>query len=102
MSLPANSLVDLSTFEFNFTGQTQHNGNASSSYNNNYVQTRFFPRNSASLIENLEIKINGQSRQNINQYGYFLIFYTIIHAVMMQTVKTELDVMLTPLINPFI
>ena len=38
VSLPANSLVDLSTFEFNFTGQTQHNGNASASYNTNYVQ----------------------------------------------------------------
>jgi hypothetical protein len=24
----------------------------------------------ASLVENLEIKVNGQSRQNINQYGY--------------------------------
>jgi hypothetical protein len=76
VSLPANSLVDLSTFEFNFTGQTQHNGNASASYNNNYVQTRFFPRNTASLIENLEIKINGQSRQNINQYGYL---YNILY-----------------------
>jgi hypothetical protein len=28
------------------------------------------------LIENLEIKINGQSRQNINQYGYI---YNILH-----------------------
>jgi hypothetical protein len=57
VSFPANSLVDLSTFEFNFTGQTQHNGNASASCNNNYVQTRFFPRNTASFIENLEIKL---------------------------------------------
>ena len=35
----------------------------------NIVQKSYFPRNSASLIENLEIKINGQSRQNINQFG---------------------------------
>ena len=31
---------------------------------------RVIQRIRASLIENLEIKINGQSRQNINQYGY--------------------------------
>jgi hypothetical protein len=42
VSLPPNSLVDLSTFEMNFVGATQHRGN-----------------NAASLIENLEIKING-------------------------------------------
>jgi hypothetical protein len=36
----------------------------------------YFPRNTASLIENLEIKINGRSRQNINQYGYI---YNILH-----------------------
>jgi hypothetical protein len=76
VSLPANALIDLSTFELNFTGQTQHGGNGSASYNNNYVQSRFFPRNTASLIENLEIKVNGLSRQNINNYGYlFNILY---------------------------
>ena len=78
VELPPNSLVDLSTFEFNFKGYTQHGGNGSawstttgtSTNINNYVNKRYFPRNTASLIENLEIKINGQSRQNINQYGY--------------------------------
>ena len=83
VSLPPNSLVDLSTFEFNFTGATQHRGNGSSGGGTgtatnvpNYVQKAYFPRNTASLIENLEIKINGQSRQNINQYGYL---YNILH-----------------------
>ena len=100
VSLPANSLVDLSTFEFNFTGQTQHGGNANAAYNNNYVQTRFFPRNTASIIENLEIKINGQSRQNINQYGYL---YNILYDYTCgDDANRELDVMRTPLINPFI
>jgi hypothetical protein len=37
---------------------------------NNYVNKHYFPRNISSLIENLEIKINGQSRSNINQYNY--------------------------------
>ena len=76
-SLPANSLVDLSTLEFNFQGATQHRGNGTTGGGtgtgtncSNVVQKAFFPRNTASLIENLEVKVNGQSRQNINQYGY--------------------------------
>ena len=64
--------------ELNFKGYTQHGGNGStwattagtSTNLTAYVNKRYFPRNTASLIENLEIKINGQSRQNINQYGY--------------------------------
>ena len=76
VSLPPNSLVDLSTFEMNFTGSTQHRGNGAATNCANYVQKAYFPRNTASLIENLEIKINGQSRQNINQYGYI---YNILH-----------------------
>ena len=59
VSLPPNSLVDLSTFEMNFVGTTQHRGNGSASYCANYVQKAYFPRNTASIIENLEIKING-------------------------------------------
>ena len=77
ISLPPNSLVDLSTFEMNFIGATQHRGNGTTGQGTgtstncgNYVQKAYFPRNTASLIENLEIKINGQSRQNINGYGY--------------------------------
>ena len=65
VSLPPNSLVDLSTFEMNFVGATQHRGNNTATNVANYVQKACFPRNTASLIENLEIKINGQSRQNI-------------------------------------
>ena len=78
VALPPSSLVDLSTFELNFKGYTNHGGNgaawattAGTATNTpNYVNKRYFPRNTASLIENLEVKINGQSRQNINQYGY--------------------------------
>ena len=77
ISLPPNSLVDLSTFEMNFLGATQHRGNGTTGLGTgtstncaNYVQKAYFPRNTASLIENLEVKINGQSRQNINGYGY--------------------------------
>ena len=54
VSLPPNSLVDLSTFEMNFVGATQHRGNAAATHVANYVQKAYFPRNTASLIENLE------------------------------------------------
>jgi hypothetical protein len=55
--------VDLSTFELNFTGYTQHGGNgalwattAGTATNTaNFVNKRYFPRNIASLIEKLEI-----------------------------------------------
>ena len=70
VTLPNNCLVDLSTFEFNYTGYTQHAGSAVAAGPTGFAQTRFFPRNTQSIIENLEIKINGQSRQNISQYNY--------------------------------
>ncbi len=59
VSLPPNSLVDLSTFEMNFTGATQHRGNHAATNVANYVQKAYFPRNTASLIENLELRVNG-------------------------------------------
>jgi hypothetical protein len=75
-ALPPNSLVDLATLEWNFTGITQHRGNGAATNISNYVQKAYFPRKTSSLIENLEICINGQSRQNINQYGYL---FNILH-----------------------
>jgi hypothetical protein len=45
VSLPPNSLVDLSTFEMNFTGATQHRGNNASTSVANYVPKAYFPRN---------------------------------------------------------
>ena len=75
-ALPPNSLVELSTLEWNFIGATQHRGNNVATNAANYVQKAYFPRNTASLIENLEVKINGQSRQNIYQYGYI---FNILH-----------------------
>ncbi len=55
--LPPDSLVDLSTFEMNFVGATQHRGNAAAANVANSIQKAYFPRNTASLIENLEIKL---------------------------------------------
>ena len=56
VSLPPNSLVDLSTFEMNFIGATQHRGNNAATNVANYVRKAYFPRNTSSIIENLEIK----------------------------------------------
>jgi len=71
VTLPANALIDLSTFTMDFKGYTQHNGtNGVATSPSGYCQTRFFPRNTQSLIETLEIKIGGQTRQLINNYGY--------------------------------
>lgn len=69
VSLPMNSLLDLSTFEWYFYGQTNHAG-AQSGGPTGYVRARFFSRNMQSLIETLEIKVNGKSIQNIPQYNY--------------------------------
>ena len=69
VTLPTNALIDLSTFTMDFKGYTQHNGSASVGPTG-YCQSRFFPRNTQSLIETMEIKIGGQTRQLINNYGY--------------------------------
>ena len=59
LNLPPNSLVDLATLEWYFKGNTQHRGNNAATNCANYVQKAYFPRNTSSLIENLEVKING-------------------------------------------
>jgi hypothetical protein len=70
VTLPQNALIDLSTFTMDFKGYTQHNGTNGVTGPTGYCQSRFFPRNTQSLIETLEIKIGGQTRQLINNYGY--------------------------------
>lgn len=75
-TLPPNSLVDLSTLEMIFTGYCQHGGNTGSGNVQKLVQARYFPRNTASIIDSIDIKINGSSKQRIDQYGYI---YNILH-----------------------
>jgi hypothetical protein len=70
VTLPQNALIDLSTFTMDFKGYNQHNGSNGVLGPTGYCQTRFFPRNTQSLIETIEIKIGGQTRQLINYYGY--------------------------------
>ena len=73
--LPSNSLVDLSTLEFNFLGTADHGGNTQNTNSINYVKARYFPRNIASIIEALEVRINGVTRQRIDNYG---LIYNIL------------------------
>ena len=100
VSLPMNSLLDsdLGTFEMNYYGKTAHNG-AASGNNKNYVQTRFFPRNTQSLISNLDIKCGGRVVQSIAQYNYI---YNILNDIMCgtdATNKNKLEKMQILLIN---
>ena len=67
--------VDLSTFVMGFNAWTTPNG-APVGGATGYQQVRYLPRNTASLIENLEIQINGTSRVNIPNYNYV---YNILH-----------------------
>ena len=56
VDLPFNSNVDLSTFTWFYKGQTNHAGAAADGLQG-YVQSRFFPRNSASVIQSIQIKL---------------------------------------------
>ena len=67
--------VDLSTFVMGFNAWTNPNG-APAGGATGYQQVRYLPRNTASLIENFEVQINGTSRVNIPNYNYV---YNILH-----------------------
>jgi hypothetical protein len=61
VDLPFNSTVDLSTFTWFFKGQTTYLGAAAtgtSDGGDEYCGSRFFPRNSSSVIQSIQIKIN--------------------------------------------
>ena len=74
VELPHNSVVDFTTFIMDYTGATTDAGKLPGGATT-YVQTRFFPRNSASIIEQLDVEINGQTRFTLNNYG--LVYNTL-------------------------
>ncbi len=81
VDLPYNSKVDLSSFSWFSDGSTTQNG--SSGPNNGpagYVQTCFFPRNSASVISKFTVKING----GINSIYLTTIFYIIYSPIILK------------------
>ena len=69
VELPHNSVIDFSTFVMDYTGETTHGGKVAGGAPG-FVQTRFFPRNTASIIEQLDVEINGQTRFTLNNYGF--------------------------------
>ena len=71
VQFPVDSVFDLRSLSFDAYIQSCHNGNQSLNAANNYVQTYYLPRNGiASMISQLDIRINGRSIQNISQYSY--------------------------------
>lgn len=68
IDLPLNSLVDLSTFQMAYEGATTHLGSQVGA-GDTTIRTRFFPRNTASIIQNLEVKINNVSIFNVPDYN---------------------------------
>jgi hypothetical protein len=76
VDLPYNSKVDLSSFSMFFDGQTNHNGASVATGPVGYVQTRFFPRNTASLIQKFTVKINGGIKIDIPDYNFL---YNLLH-----------------------
>lgn len=74
VELPHNSVIDLTTLIMEYEGATTHMGKTNTGAGA-YVQTRFFPRNTASIIEQLDIEINGQTRFTLNNYG--LLYNTL-------------------------
>jgi hypothetical protein len=64
IDLPYSTLLDLESLRLEFVGQTSANAD------NALINERaFFPRNIASIIEQLEIKFNNVTVQSINNYG---------------------------------
>ena len=76
VDLPYNSKIDLSSFTWFFDGSTTHNGASVATGPVDYVQTRFFPRNSASVIQKFTVKINGGIKIDIPDYNFL---YNLLH-----------------------
>ena len=74
VDLPFNSNVDLSTFSWFYKGQTNHTGATATGTSRgvglDYCGSRFFPRNSSSVIQSMQIKINGGIKVDIPDYNF--------------------------------
>ena len=76
VDLPYNSKIDLSSFSWFYDGSTTHNGSSGVDGPLGYVQSRFFPRNSASVIQKFTVKINGGIKVDIPDYNFV---YNMLH-----------------------
>jgi len=75
VDLPYNSKIDLSTFSWFYDGSTTHAG-SNGRGPAGYVQSRFFPRNSASVIQKFTVKVNGGIKVDIPDYNFV---YNMLH-----------------------
>ena len=75
VDLPYSSKVDLSSFSW-FYGSTNQNGSSGVDGPDGYVQSLFFPRNSASVIQNFTVKVNGGIKVDIPDYNFV---YNMLH-----------------------
>jgi hypothetical protein len=75
VELPNNAVVDLASFCMQYVGRTTHAGKTGSGAID-HIQSRFFPRNSASIIQELVVEINGQTRFSLNDYN---LLWNILH-----------------------
>jgi len=82
VDLPYNMKCDLSSFTWYYDGKTNHaghkaaDGSAVLGPTGNYVRTRFFPRNSSSVIQNFQVKVNNGIKVDINEYNFI---YNMLH-----------------------
>jgi hypothetical protein len=79
VDLPYNGKIDLSSFTWFYEGSTTHNGSSGLDGPAGYVQTRFSPRNSSSVIQKFTVKINGGIKLDIPDYNFvynMLLDYT--------------------------
>ena len=76
VDLPYNSKVDLSSFSWFYDGSTSHNGSSGVDGPAGYVQSRFFPRNSSSVIQKFTVKVNGGIKVDIPDYNFV---YNMLH-----------------------
>ena len=71
LQFPTDSVLDLKTLSFDAFIQTCHMGNTDGNAANNYTQTYYLPRNGiASMISQLDVRVNGRSISNISNYAY--------------------------------
>jgi hypothetical protein len=76
LQFPIESVIDLKSLSFDAMVQTCQAGNQSGTAASNYTQTYYLPRGGlASMISQLDVRVNGRSIQNISQYSYL---YNII------------------------
>jgi len=81
VDLPYNQKVDLSTFTMWYDGKTNHMGQQDDAGAlvlgpRNYVRSRFFPRNSSSIIQHFQIKVNSGIKVDIPDYNFV---YNMLH-----------------------